>query len=327
VVRDYFIAGCSERVAEKRGIHRRAFVLTATDGNYFRETINEIDGLDKTDVAVFQPEGRPVVGRGEQQKLDANGAAATSLSNQHLANSNDLFSTLAPAYKAEAANPQGFGKADLDTMNTASQQSVGGSTAGLVGQGMLTAARTRNVGGNSAALDEAARIGDRTLSQNAVEIQANNAALKEKQRQEGLAGLTSLYGGNDAATMQALGLSNDAYDKASRAYVNPTVGLLQSAMQGAGTGAGLAAGCWIADALYGVGSFKANVLRWWLNSVFKHTLLGRVVMSLYLKHGEWAAAKITANPILGIPFMPIFWVAWQFAYTEYIAQEKVYAAD
>jgi hypothetical protein len=91
-------------------------------------------------------------------------------------------------------NPTGFAPADLAAMNTASQQSLGGATAGVTGQGALQGARTRNTAGITEALDSAARGAQETGSQNALGIQGANAMLKEQQKQEGAAGEAGLFG-------------------------------------------------------------------------------------------------------------------------------------
>lgn len=124
---------------------------------------------------------------------------------------------MAPSLTEQFKNPQGFSDKDLAAMNTASQQSIGGSVAGTVGQGNLEAARTRNAGGFTEALDEAARSGQRQNSQNAVGIAANNALEKEKNKNIALAGLTGIYGQNVGATLGALGLSNQALGVANQA--------------------------------------------------------------------------------------------------------------
>ena len=125
-------------------------------------------------------------------------------------NAQQLYGQLFPALTQEATNPQGYSPKDLSAMNTASQQSVGGATAGAVGEGNLAVARTRNSGGFAPAMDEAVRSGERQLSSNALQTQTNNANLKEAQQQEGLAGLGSLYGTNTGNALSALGLGNQA---------------------------------------------------------------------------------------------------------------------
>lgn len=155
------------------------------------------------------------MGRGVQADQLANSGTANKLSSGYNQNAEDTFGVLSPALTQEVQNPQGFAPEDLTAMNTASQQSLGGSQAGAVGAGNLRAARTRNAGGGDAAIAESARQGMRQNSQNAVTIQANNALEREKNRQAGISGEEGLFGENSDATLKALGLSNNALQGAA----------------------------------------------------------------------------------------------------------------
>lgn len=125
-------------------------------------------------------------------------------------NATALFNQLSPEYTAEVNNPQGYGPAGLNAINTSTQQSLGGSTSGAVGQGMLTAARTRNAGGYQAAINESAREGMRRNAQLATETAAQNEQLKQQQKQAGLSGLSGLYGTNMNEVLGALGAENNS---------------------------------------------------------------------------------------------------------------------
>ncbi len=130
--------------------------------------------------------------------------------NDQNAMAKSAYNQIFPALTKEATNPTGFDPADLAAMNTASQQSLGGATAGAVGEGDLMGARTRNAGSFAPALDEAVRSGERQLSQNAVDTQSKNAILKESKRQSGLSGLSDLFKTNTNSMLSALGLGNNA---------------------------------------------------------------------------------------------------------------------
>lgn len=86
--------------------------------------------------------------------------------------------------------------------------------------------------------------------------------------------------------------------------------IIQSAVSGAAMGA---AGCWIAEALYGEDDAKTHLLRSWLNDEFKTHSFGRAVMKLYYRFGERIAAKIRKHPRLGWLFRPFFELALVFA--------------
>lgn len=91
-------------------------------------------------------------------------------------------------------------------MNTASQQSAGGSQAGAVGQGALLASRTRNAGSADAAIADSTRKASQTLGNDALKTQMANADLEQKQRQAGIGGLESLYGTQLGDANSALGV-------------------------------------------------------------------------------------------------------------------------
>jgi hypothetical protein len=160
-------------------------------------------------------------------------------------NASSLYNALFPQFTAEATNPQGFGPSGVASLNTAAQQSVGGSTAGAVGQGTLAAARTRNTGGLDTALDSSVRSGQQTLSEDALGVQNENEMLKQQQQQAGLSGLSSLYGTNESAMLSALGLGNQSVNAGTNAgqsgWFQNFTGLL-NAVKGAGGGNAAGAG-------------------------------------------------------------------------------------
>lgn len=180
------------------------------------------------------------MGRGTSKEGLANSQTANTLSSGYNANATDTLGVLSPALTQEVQNPQGFAPEDLTAMNTASQQSLGGSQAGAAGAGNLRAARTRNAGGGDAAIAESARQGMRQNSQNAVTIQANNALQREKNRQAGISGESGLFGEQTDATLKALGLSNQALGVQSPPGFFDTLGTAFAG--GLGKAAGTAAG-------------------------------------------------------------------------------------
>lgn len=121
-------------------------------------------------------------------------------------NAGDIFSSLNPFFQQEMTNPQGYSPQDLNAMRTGSSQALGGSTAGITGQGNLTAARTRNSAGITSALDSAARGAQQQGSQNELAIEGANANLKQQQQQAGAAGEAGLFGENLGAQSSLYGL-------------------------------------------------------------------------------------------------------------------------
>jgi hypothetical protein len=184
--------------------------------------------------------------RGAQKDAQQTYKQAQEVAGTAETNANQLYKQLFPAFEAEATNPQGFGREDLAAMNTAAQQSVGGATAGAVGEGDLEAARTRNAGGFQPALDEAVRSGERQLSTDALGVQEENARLKEAQRQAGLAGEAGLYGTNTGDMLNALGIENNSTNALTNAgnsgWFQNMVGLINAAGNAAKGAAALGAG-------------------------------------------------------------------------------------
>lgn len=144
------------------------------------------------------------MGRGSDQ---ATSSATTAQQNSKAFNSNasGIYGTLIPQLTSEISNPQGFSPTAKANLTTSAQQSTGGATAGASGRGALLAGRTRNAGTADAAIGDAMRSGAQDLSQKSVDIEGQDAELKEHQRQEGLSALQGIYGTNVGATNQALG--------------------------------------------------------------------------------------------------------------------------
>lgn len=155
----------------------------------------------------------------ESQELK-NSGTAQNLSNTLAANSANIYGSLEPTLQAEASHPAGYTPTQTSAMNTAAQQSTGGSTAGAVGQGGLYAARTRNVGGAQSAIGDAARGAGESLSRRAVGTEVGSADLANKRQAGALGGMESLYGTNLSGAEGALGLSNSALSGAASSSAN-----------------------------------------------------------------------------------------------------------
>jgi hypothetical protein len=173
--------------------------------------------------------------RGSDQATTA-GTSAQNMSNQFGANAGSLYSSLAPELESEAAHPAGFGPSEMAHMDTAAQQSAGGSNAGAVGQGALLASRTRNAGTADAAVQQSARDSGKTLSKATLGVQNQDAMLKQSQRRAALGGLQGLYGTEAGSSLGALGIVPQAVNantNASNASWNWAKYLLDPAMGGA----------------------------------------------------------------------------------------------
>lgn len=179
-----------------------------------------------------------IVPKGVEADQLANSGTANARSAGLYGNATNLYGSLAPALTAEAVAPSGYTPAQKAAMNTAGQQSAGGTQAAATGQGALLASRTKNAGTADAAIADSARKAGALASNAALSTEVKNADLQQRQRQEGLSGLGSLYGETLGASDTALGLSNQALQGAgSSAANNPWNKLLLQGVQSGGVAA------------------------------------------------------------------------------------------
>lgn len=134
------------------------------------------------------------------------GTTATNTAGGYGSGAAGIGGTLVPALTQEATHPQGFNPTDINNMLVSGEQGAGGANSGITGEAALHGMRTRNAGGFTGALDQAARIKGQQLSGNALNVQNENANLKQKQQQAGLAGLQGMYGTDVSAQLKAMGL-------------------------------------------------------------------------------------------------------------------------
>lgn len=129
-----------------------------------------------------------------------------AVADKELGAASSEMSSLDPFFAGEMKNPQGMGTTGVNAANTASQQALGGATAGVTGEGALMGARTRNTAGITEALDSNARGAAQTGSENATKVQLANEMLKEQQRQAGAAGKEGIFNTETGAGTQTLGM-------------------------------------------------------------------------------------------------------------------------
>lgn len=149
-------------------------------------------------------------GSGVKQQGFANVGRGQNLFGDLTNNANAIYGGLAPTLEAESAHPQGLTPQAKASINTAAQQSGGGSTAGAIGAGKLYSARTRNAGGAKAAVGEGVRAAGKNLSDAALNTEITSAKLANQQQEQAQRGLQGLYGTELSGGENALGLSNQA---------------------------------------------------------------------------------------------------------------------
>lgn len=121
---------------------------------------------------------------------------------------------------------RGMTPQELNNALVAGQQESGGALSGIQGQANLMAARSRNAGAQTAALDEAARQKMRQDTQTALNVQ--NMALNRQMQGLGLG--ADIYGTQLKGAMQAYGLVPQDIEAAARAnqtgWVQDVTGIL-----------------------------------------------------------------------------------------------------
>lgn len=174
-----------------------------------------------------------------------------------------------------------------------------------------TVART---GTNSAALAnteaESARQGERDLTDyNAARDTANEHAWQGEKDQltrdqlAGAEGYGNLYATQQGAANSALSNYTTAQDAQDEMWAQ----MAGAAAQGAGTGAGLAAACWVAAELWGGWEDpRVKLMRRWLSVSFGKHWYGAVPVALYARHGESWARWIRKSRVLRWAFSAIF---------------------
>lgn len=167
------------------------------------------------------------------------------------AQASGVSAQLLPFLTRELNNPMGFSQQQEGSMLGAAEGGAGGSTAGLTTEANLKAARDRNSGGFSGALDEAARQKDKALAGASEGIAGQNANLQQEQQQNAASGLSKIQGMDTDAQLKAMGLiAPDVNASASAtADVFKNIGSIVGDATGA---AGLAGGFGIP----GFGGFK-----------------------------------------------------------------------
>lgn len=152
-----------------------------------------------------------------------------------------IGSSLIPGLEREASNPTGYDTQTKNNMITAGAQAVGGVNSGIGGIAGLEEGRTRNAGGATQALDEAARVKSRQLSNNALGVENSSAQLAQQKQMQAQNQLAGLYGTDTSNSLHAMGLSNDALNTALNAgkvgWVQNVEGGLDTLAQGANAAA------------------------------------------------------------------------------------------
>jgi hypothetical protein len=162
-------------------------------------------------------------------------AGTTAATNQ--SNANAAYAPLNSFLTQELQHPQGYSQAQTTSMLSAAQGGAGGANAGITGQANLQAARTRNSGGFSSALDAAARSRGQQNASASEGIAANSANLAQQNQQAGAKGMQGLYDTDSSNALQALGVQNNAINSEVNAsnsgWLQNATGILGDLSKGA----------------------------------------------------------------------------------------------
>ena len=152
------------------------------------------------------------------QQAQKNAALAGNTAAGYGSNASTVNSNLLPFLTRELNNPTGYTQQQTGSMLNAAEAGAGGATSGLTTEANLAAARNRNSGGFSGALDEAARDKGKTLSGISSGIASQDANLQQQHQQNAATGLSNMYGTDTSAQLKAMGLQNDDLNTAANTY-------------------------------------------------------------------------------------------------------------
>lgn len=191
----------------------------------------DMETMQWVSVESYEYEGPLALCDRSLQKTAQQGATtASTTGGNYGAAAGQIGGNIVPFLEGQVNNPTGFSSTDMNNMLVANQQGAGGATSGITGQANLQAARTRNAGGFTSALDQAAR--DRTMaqSQGALQVQNENANLKQKKQMEASQQLGGLYGTDVSAQLRAMGLLPEDVNAGANAgrsgWLQDTTGIL-----------------------------------------------------------------------------------------------------
>lgn len=120
------------------------------------------------------------------------------------ANASGIGANLTPFLTEEMLHPQGVGQQGLSAEEAAATGGAGGALSAFQGNAAQRSAATHNGGAFQAALDDASRNATKAKAGMSENIAANNEMLKQRQSQEGAAGLGRLYNTDTSGMLGAM---------------------------------------------------------------------------------------------------------------------------
>ena len=120
------------------------------------------------------------------------------------ANAQGIGANLTPFLTEEMLHPQGIGQQGLAAEEAAATGGAGGALSAFQGEAAQRAGASRNGGAFQAALDDASRNAAKAGAGASEGIAAGNEQLKQRQAQEGAAGLGGMYNTDTSGMLNAM---------------------------------------------------------------------------------------------------------------------------
>lgn len=137
------------------------------------------------------------------------GKTAQGQANQSGADASADRSAIIPGLTRDANNPVGLTANQRNQFQVGASEAAGGVNAGLTGAANLATARTRNAGGFSNALAEAARQKMRTQATATQGVNMLDTQLANQKQQQARQALQGLYGTDTSNMLKSMGLQNE----------------------------------------------------------------------------------------------------------------------
>jgi hypothetical protein len=147
--------------------------------------------------------------RAIQQAASANATQAGADASQYGQTAANESAALTPFYTQEMKAKHAFDPTQINEMLTAAGAGTGAAMGAEEGTANLEAARTRNAGGFTKALDEAARDRMKTAAGVSEGVASEDVMGAKQLNQAGAQGLSGLYGTNVGAQLKAMGQQNE----------------------------------------------------------------------------------------------------------------------
>lgn len=154
-----------------------------------------------------------------------------------------IQSKLTPQLEAETTAQHSMSPTQINELLTAAGAGAGGATGAFNEQGALNAARTRNTGGLTSALDANARGRQQALASASEGIAAQDVEGALANKQSAFGQLGAMGQADTSAALGSLGLSNQGIEQEVNAgksgWFQNLTGLMGSLAQGASAAGGL----------------------------------------------------------------------------------------